>query len=241
MGIPLTVQAIGFNTLFAAAVPQEWRASVAGTRNMFYSVTYMLSALGAGWLLVHLAFPIGYQVVFGMGGFAALMSSAHLFFVRIKAFCANHARLAPSLEQDDPKKAVRPQPLVEQPAPGYLADTLAGVLLPCWDFHLTQYLAIPLFSALLRQCFASDRSKHRDWYRPLLFDQHARFDPAKLCGTPAWPPQSHRPWVHDHELIPRADGLCAFTVWVLLRFGYRRIFVGFDGQCLHELHPGEHS
>jgi MFS family permease len=48
MGIPLAVQAIGFNALFAAAVPTEWRASVAGTRNMLYSVTYMLSALGGG-------------------------------------------------------------------------------------------------------------------------------------------------------------------------------------------------
>ena len=67
-----------------AAVPLEWRASVAGTRNMLYSVTYMLSALGAGWLLVHLAFPVGYQVVFGIGGFAALMSCVHLFFVQIQ-------------------------------------------------------------------------------------------------------------------------------------------------------------
>ena len=45
MGIPLAVQAIGFNALFAAAVPTEWRASVAGTRNVLYSVAYMLSAL----------------------------------------------------------------------------------------------------------------------------------------------------------------------------------------------------
>ena len=136
MGIPLTVQAIGFNALFAAAVPNEWRASVAGTRNMLYSVTYMLSSLGAGWLLVHLAFPVGYQVVFGIGGFAAMMSCAHLFFVRI------------------PSSA--PAGLDRPPAPGPPANRsslrldiwrtpFAGVLLAMLGLHLTQYLAIPLF------------------------------------------------------------------------------------------------
>ena len=28
---------------------------------------------------------------------------------------------------------------------------------------------------------------------------------------------------------------------VLLCFDHRWIFVGFDGECLYELHPGEHS
>ena len=95
MGIPLTVQAIGFNALFAAAVPIEWRASVAGTRNMVYSVTYMLSALGAGWLLVHLAFPVGYQVVFGIGGLAAHDELCPPLLRPDPAFRAKHARPAP--------------------------------------------------------------------------------------------------------------------------------------------------
>jgi MFS family permease len=145
MGIPLTVQAIGFNALFAAAVPLEWRASVAGTRNLVYSVTYMLSALGAGWLLVHLVFPVGYQVVFGIGGFAALMSSAHLFFVRI-----------PPSVPITPDLPVLPEPTGHtKPSVRSLWQSslrldiwrtpFAGVLLAMLGLHLTQYLAIPLF------------------------------------------------------------------------------------------------
>ena len=137
MGIPLTVQAIGFNAMFAAAVPLEWRASVAGTRNMLYSVTYMLSALGAGWLLVHLVFPLGYQVVFGIGGFSALMSCVHLYFVRIPP-------AVPIAPVEPEKPALRGQWL------GNLRLDLwrtpfAGVLLAMLGLHLTQYLAIPLF------------------------------------------------------------------------------------------------
>jgi len=145
MGIPLTVQTIGFNTLFAASVPMEWRATVGGARNMVYSITYMLSALGAGWLLVHLPFPAGYQVVFGIGGFSAIMSSIHLFFVR-----------------GLPSVPISPQPLaapvpVEQKSSPLLKNWRAGLRMDIWrtpfggvllamlGLHLTQYLAIPLF------------------------------------------------------------------------------------------------
>ena len=127
------------------AVPLEWRASVAGTRNLVYSVTYMLSALGAGWLLVHLVFPVGYQVVFGIGGFAALMSSAHLFFVRI-----------PPSVPITPDLPVLPEPTGHtKPSVRSLWQSslrldiwrtpFAGVLLAMLGLHLTQYLAIPLF------------------------------------------------------------------------------------------------
>jgi MFS family permease len=145
MGIPLTVQAIGFNALFAAAVPLEWRSSVAGTRNMLYSVTYMLSALGAGWLLVHLAFPLGYQVVFGIGGLSALASCAHLFFVRIPPSVPVAPDPPPSPEPTDRKK-----PSVRSLWLGNLRldiwrTPFAAVLLAMLGLHLTQYLAIPLF------------------------------------------------------------------------------------------------
>jgi MFS family permease len=145
MGIPLTVQAIGFNALFAAAVPLEWRASVAGIRNMLYSVTYMLSALGAGWLLVHLAFPVGYQVVFGIGGFAALMSCAHLFFVRVQPSVpfTPDPPLAP-VQAENEKPAVRSRWLSNLRLDIWLTP-FAGVLLAMLGLHLTQYLAIPLF------------------------------------------------------------------------------------------------
>jgi len=145
MGIPLTVQSIGLNALFAAAVPSEWRASVAGTRNMLYSVTYMLSALGAGWLLVHLAFPVGYQVVFGIGGFAAMLSCAHLFFVRIPPSVPITPDLAPAPVQAGPEKPAAGRRWLGSLRLDIWRTPFAGVLLAMLGLHLTQYLAIPLF------------------------------------------------------------------------------------------------
>jgi MFS family permease len=145
MGIPLTVQAIGFNALFAAAVPIEWRASVAGTRNMLYSVAYMFSALGAGWLLVHLPFPVGYQVVFGIGGLAALMSCAHLFFVRIQPSIPITPDLPPSPVQNDHDKPAVRNHWLSSLRLDIWRTPFAGVLLAMLGLHLTQYLATPLF------------------------------------------------------------------------------------------------
>ncbi len=145
MGIPLTVQAIGFNALFAAAVPVDWRASVAGTRNMIYSVTYMLSALGAGWLLVHLVFPAGYQVVFGIGGFAAMMSCAHLFFVRIQASGPDAPGRPAAPVQNSPEKPTERRSRLNSLRLDIWRTPFAGVLLAMLGLHLTQYLAIPLF------------------------------------------------------------------------------------------------
>jgi len=145
MGIPLTVQAIGFNALFAGAVPLEWRASVAGTRNMLYSVTYMLSALGAGWLLVHMPFPVGYQVVFGIGGFAAMMSCAHLFFVQIQPSVPTTPGPPPSSEQDGHKKTAVLSLWQSSLRLDIWRTPFAAVLLAMLGLHLTQYLATPLF------------------------------------------------------------------------------------------------
>jgi MFS family permease len=145
MGIPMTVQAIGFNALFAAAVPLEWRASVAGIRNMAYSITYMLSALGAGWLLVHLVFPVGYQVVFGIGGLAAMLSCAHLFFVRIRPSETNRPDLPPAPLPDEQEKPAARNRWKSNLRLDLWRTPFAGVLLAMLGLHLTQYLAIPLF------------------------------------------------------------------------------------------------
>jgi MFS family permease len=82
MSIPGTALAIGFNALFAAAVPPEWRAQVAGVRNAAYALTSIALTLLCGWLLDRLPFPFGYQVVFAIGVLGAVMSSVHLRFIR---------------------------------------------------------------------------------------------------------------------------------------------------------------
>jgi MFS family permease len=145
MGIPLTALSVGFNALFAEAVPAEWRAYVMGIRNVVLSVTFILASLGSGYLLDRLPFPLGYQIVFGIGAFGAAMSSLHLYFVRPLPQSASNA------------DSLLPQPVSppERPSPrrswraALRADIwqtpFRGPLLVMLGFHLAQFLAIPLF------------------------------------------------------------------------------------------------
>lgn len=82
MSIPGTALAIGFNGMFAAAVPPEWRAQVVGVRNAAYALTSIIVTLICGRLLDNVPFPAGYQLVFLIGFVGAAMSSLHLWFVR---------------------------------------------------------------------------------------------------------------------------------------------------------------
>lgn len=145
MGIPLTVLSVGFNALFASAVPSEWRAYVAGIRNVVLSVTFILSSLGSGWLLDHLRFPVGYQVVFGIGALGALMSSLHLYFIR--------SYPAPG----PPVGLFQPEPVLTPRKPSSRRNRLSAIRLDIWrtrfggillvmlGLHLAQYLPVALF------------------------------------------------------------------------------------------------
>ncbi len=82
MAIPLSPLGVGFNALFAEAVPSEYRAHVAGMRNMVLSVAFMASSLACGYILNAVQFPTGYQIVFAIGFIGAAMSSLHLYFIR---------------------------------------------------------------------------------------------------------------------------------------------------------------
>jgi MFS family permease len=82
MSIPGVALAIGFNALFADAVPPEWRGHVAGVRNALLAVTFIASSLACGYILSHLSFPVNYQIVFAIGFLGAAMSSVQLWFVR---------------------------------------------------------------------------------------------------------------------------------------------------------------
>jgi len=142
MGIPLTGVAVGFNALFAASVPQQYRAHVAGMRNVVLSIMFMLSSVLSGYLLNHLPFPTGYQVVFAIGFFGAVMSTVHLYFIR-------------PLQADQPSA---PAPDSVSSAASPRRNWLSALRLEIWKtdyrrpllvllgFHITQYLAIPLFS-----------------------------------------------------------------------------------------------
>ena len=143
MAIPLTPLGVGFNALFAEAVPVEFRAHVAAIRNVMLAISYMISSLISGYILKQVAFPFGYQIVFGIGAVGAAMSSYHLFFIR-------------PLKADSPATQPTPIPpsLTLRPYARNLSTTLRldiwntrfrNVLLVLFAFHLTQYLAIPIF------------------------------------------------------------------------------------------------
>jgi Arabinose efflux permease len=143
MAIPLTPLGVGFNALFADAVPVEYRAHVAAIRNVMLSITYMLASLVSGYILENVTFPLGYQIVFGIGAVGAAMSSFHLYFIRPLQTAA------PSLQ---PKPA--PDPVILRPYARNLSTTLRldvwntrfrNVLFALFAFHLTQFLAIPIF------------------------------------------------------------------------------------------------
>jgi MFS family permease len=125
MGIPLTALSVGFNALFAEAVPAEWRAYVMGIRNVVLSVTFILASLGSGYLLDRLPFPLGYQIIFGIGFFGAAMSSLHLYFVR------------PLPQPASKADSLLPQPVSPPERPSPRRSWLAALRTDIWQtpFH----------------------------------------------------------------------------------------------------------
>jgi MFS family permease len=142
MYVPGTVLSVGFNALFAQAVPPEWRGTLVGIRNAVFSITTMLTSLGCGVVLTSMTFPTGYQIVFLIGFIGAAMSSVHLYLV---------------WKNDEKRRAQEIPVLEESPAPVHGAksgskfrlDILKGpfgiVLLVMGFFHLAHYLPQPLF------------------------------------------------------------------------------------------------
>ncbi len=144
-GIPMCGLGIGFNALFAAAVPTEWRASVVGVRNVVQALTFIVSSLGTGFILDHLRFPIGYQVVFGIGALSAAMSTFHLFFVRPHTEPVSAAALdlkpGAGLEEKDRRPNWHASLRLDIWRTPY-----RRILLVLLGFHTAQYLALPLFA-----------------------------------------------------------------------------------------------
>ncbi len=172
MSIPGTALAIGFNGLFAAAVPPEWRAQVVGVRNAAYALTSVIVTLICGRLLNTLPFPSGYQIVFLIGFIGAAMSSLHLWFIRPadehhrsrgSARIGDWAQpgamnIWQSLRTTVGLRFLRERSLQSHwfnPAKDrHYRRTLLWVLL----FHLTLYLGAPLFPLfMVRQLNLSDQ------------------------------------------------------------------------------------
>jgi MFS family permease len=161
MGVPGTALAIGFNALFAGAVPPEWRNYVAGRRNALLSITFIVVSLLCGELLDRLPFPTNYQIVFGLGVLGGAMSTFHLWFIvsdpddqpRPPAgrSIGDLARPGVPLTLVDSRRSrVGLRWLTRRRRPNLLRpDVLRGpyarLMLIVAGFHLALYLAIPLF------------------------------------------------------------------------------------------------
>ena len=156
MAIPLTPLSVGFNAVFAASVPPTWRAHVAGVRNATFAIAYMLSSLGSGYLLEHLAFPTGYQFIFGIGFLGAAMSSLHLYF--IKPLGPKTTALPPRPQPASIKQALSPRHQLQTAIRFDIWKTpYRNTLLVFLAFHLAQYLAMPLFPLFqVRQLHLTD-------------------------------------------------------------------------------------
>jgi len=142
MAIPLTPLGVGFNALFAEAVPNEYRAHVAGLRNVMFAVTFMFTSLLSGYVLDQIVFPIGYQIVFGIGFVGAMMSSYHLYHIRDVGGGAS------SLSQPKPDptlQTVSPRNIVSALRLDILKTPFLTILLSLFIFHLAQNLPVPIF------------------------------------------------------------------------------------------------
>jgi len=107
------------------------------------ALTFMITSVISGTILDRVTFPIGYQIVFGIGVLGAAMSSFHLYFIK-------------PLHGDSQPPPSQPQPdsVSEASPPEGISSTLRldiwktrfrNVLLALFAFHVAQYLALPIF------------------------------------------------------------------------------------------------
>ncbi|MBL8089623.1 MAG: MFS transporter [Anaerolineales bacterium] len=136
MAIPLTPLGVGFNALFAEAVPDQYRARVAGTRNVTFAIAYMLSSLIAGYILDNTPFTAGYQIIFAIGAFGAAMSSYHIYHVKPLE------ERTPPLSELMPDSAIKPESTLRL---DIWKTPFRKVLLGLLFFHLAQYISTPLY------------------------------------------------------------------------------------------------
>jgi MFS family permease len=143
MAIPLTPLGVGFNALFAEAVPDRYRAHVAGTRNVMLAITYILTSLVSGYILKNVPFPTGYQIVFGIGAFGAAMSSLHLYFIRPVQDLDSALPIA--LQSAPVQQTESPRGLTSALRLDILSSPFKKVLLALLAFHLTHNLTTPVY------------------------------------------------------------------------------------------------
>lgn len=146
MAIPLTPLGVGFNALFAEAVPNEYRAHVAGIRNVMFALMFMITSVASGTILERVAFPLGYQIVFAIGALGAGMSSYHLYFVKpVEAKGALPALHSEPEPEPVSRTTSQPRALTSILRLDIWRTRFKNVLLTLFAFHVAQYIAVPIF------------------------------------------------------------------------------------------------
>jgi len=151
MSIPGSVISIGFNVLFASAVPMRYRGMVAARRNAVSAIVTVITSILCGIILNELPFPFGYQVVFGIGFLGGLLSALHLWKVKPVVDFDEALSVVPVVHiiEDDDKRPGKPKTLISNFKERLNLNALKGPfgksLLLLTIFHFVHYLAIPIF------------------------------------------------------------------------------------------------
>jgi MFS family permease len=151
MSIPGSAIAVGFNALFAAAIPARYRGVVAGRRNAVFAITSIISTLGCGQLLTILPFPLSYQIVFAIGFLGAIMSIVHLKFVHPIAEEFESGMEIPKFTFEEMRQKTKGTinrlwfNVQKKLHFEILRGTFARSLGLLTFFHLVHYLSIPIF------------------------------------------------------------------------------------------------
>lgn len=82
MTVPNILVGVGFHQLLMEALTSEWRGTVVGVRNAFFSIITFFVTVICGQILSRVAFPAGYQVVFVIGFIGGIATAYHLYKVR---------------------------------------------------------------------------------------------------------------------------------------------------------------
>jgi MFS family permease len=151
MSIPGSVISIGFNALFASAVPMRYRGVVAAKRNAILAITTVVSTIIFGKILTDVQFPYGYQLVFALSFLGGLLSAIHL------------GKIKPVVDYDEALKVVpvvhvkeEKEEKVRKASAFFLIfrnrlnlHALKGpfgkALLLLTIFHFVHYLPVPIF------------------------------------------------------------------------------------------------
>jgi MFS family permease len=163
MSIPGTALAIGANALIGEAVVPEWRGSVVGIRNAFFSLATIVASLVCGQILNRVVFPTGYEIVFAIGFLGAVFSCIHLGLVRpvgglviglptqLVSLNEHSERIVEDIQR---KSSFARNWLIDQKNKlrlGILKGSYGKVITVLFAFHLFQYLSIPLFPIYMVQ------------------------------------------------------------------------------------------